>query len=203
LRTLNPIDAQREPNRQLTSLPGIGVRTAEQLRDRLGITTLEALKEAATEDRLAAIGIAGGRLRLLCDELEHRLGMLRKPKVPENEPAVADLLALDEDYRRRGEKGDLPKIAPREFNPEGECWLALLRGERAGWKMRALFSNTAVAHRLGMTRDWVVVYFEKDRTSGQRTVVTETRGDLAGKRVVRGRENECRAYYHRQLDPVA
>jgi hypothetical protein len=26
-------------------------------------------------------------------------------------------------------------------------------------------------------------------------VVTETRGALAGKRVVRGREEECRAYY--------
>lgn len=58
-----------------------------------------------------------------------------------------------------------------------------------------LFSNTALAHRLGRTRDWVVIYFENDFQAGQRTVVTETRGDLRGRRVVRGRERECRAHY--------
>ncbi len=61
--------------------------------------------------------------------------------------------------------------------------------------MRALFSNTALAHRLERTRDWVVIFFEKGDVRGQRTVVTEPRGDLAGRRVVRGRENECRVYY--------
>jgi len=41
-------------------------------------------------------------------------------------------------------------------------------------------------------RDWVVIYFHRDnRSEGQRTVVTETRGPLAGRRVVRGREAEC------------
>jgi putative hydrolase len=32
-------------------------------------------------------------------------------------------------------------------------------------------------------------------TFGQRTVVTETRGDLRGRRVVRGRERECSGHY--------
>lgn len=32
----------------------------------------------------------------------------------------------------------------------------------------------------------------------QRTVVTERQGPLAGRRVVRGREAECRAYYAAQ-----
>ena len=54
----------------------------------------------------------------------------------------------------------------------------------------------ALAHELGTTRDWVVVYFHADAGGeGQRTVVTETRGVLAGRRVVRGREDECRAHY--------
>jgi hypothetical protein len=45
--------------------------------------------------------------------------------------------------------------------------------------------------------------------SGQRTVVTETRGDQRGQRVVRGRERECRAYYQtvpassREPEPAA
>ena len=44
--------------------------------------------------------------------------------------------------------------------------------------------------------DWVVVYFHSDsEPEGQHTIVTETRGSLIGKRVVRGREQECRAYY--------
>jgi hypothetical protein len=59
-----------------------------------------------------------------------------------------------------------------------------------------LYSNTAQAHQLGRTRDWVVLYFYDDEhTEGQHTVVTETHGPLAGRRVVRGREAECRAHY--------
>ena len=59
-----------------------------------------------------------------------------------------------------------------------------------------LCSNTARAHQLDRTRDWVIVYFYDDHhDEGQYTVVTETRGPLIRKRVVRGRETECRAYY--------
>ena len=61
--------------------------------------------------------------------------------------------------------------------------------------LRLLFWNTALAHRLGQTHDWVVVYFDDGVISGQCTVVTETRGDLRGLRVVRGRERECRDAY--------
>jgi hypothetical protein len=57
-----------------------------------------------------------------------------------------------------------------------------------------LFSNTARAHDLAKTADWVVLYFHSDHgPEGQRTVVTETSGPLQGHRVVRGREAECRA----------
>ncbi|MBI2162415.1 MAG: hypothetical protein HYU25_18930 [Candidatus Rokubacteria bacterium] len=38
---------------------------------------------------------------------------------------------------------------------------------------------------------------------GQRTVVTETRGPLAGQRVVRGREGDCRAHYAARETPTA
>jgi hypothetical protein len=55
----------------------------------------------------------------------------------------------------------------------------------------ALFSNTARAHALGRTHDWVVLFYERNGDEGQCTVVTETRGPLAGRRVVRGRESEC------------
>jgi putative hydrolase len=208
LRTLRPIDAGREPDRHLTSLPGIGPRTAELLRDRLGITTLEGLRVAAAQGRLTEVGIGSVRLAELMAEVDRRLDARKNPspqpspRSGEGEPSVADLLVLDEEYRRCAEQHELPTVAPRSFNSDGESWLGVLRSERGGWRMRALFSNTALAHRLGRTHDWVVVYFERGATSGQRTVVTETHGDLAGQRVVRGREHECRVHYGRELQTV-
>ncbi|NIW87025.1 MAG: DNA-binding protein, partial [Gammaproteobacteria bacterium] len=84
-------------------------------------------------------------------------------------------------------------IAPLRFNPTNEAWLPILHTTRDHWHFTVLFSNTARAHELDRTRDWVVIYYYDDHhQEGQHTVVTETRGPLAGKRVVRGRESECR-----------
>jgi putative hydrolase len=72
----------------------------------------------------------------------------------------------------------------------------VLHARLGGWHFTALYSNTATAHKLKRTHDWVVVYFyDDDQVEGQHTVVTETRGALAGRRVVRGRELECREFY--------
>ena len=56
-----------------------------------------------------------------------------------------------------------------------------------------LFSNTARAHQLGKTDDWVVIYGDGDADERQYTVITATRGELGGQRIVRGREEECAA----------
>jgi len=90
---------------------------------------------------------------------------------------------------------ELRKIAPKRFNPEGEAWLPIMHAEREGWNFTALFSNTARAHELGTTHDWVVIYYERDGYEDQATVVTAKSGPLKGKRVVRGRETECQRYY--------
>ena len=99
------------------------------------------------------------------------------------------------DARRRAEAGELRTIRPRRFNPKGEAWLPVLHLEKEGWSLTALYSNTALAHRLGRTRDWVVLYFERDGDEDQCTVVTERSGRLKGRRVVRGREAECSRHY--------
>ena len=70
-----------------------------------------------------------------------------------------------------------------------------MHSEQNGWHFTSLFSNTARAHDLGKTNDWVVLFYEKGEVEGQATVVTETQGPLKGKRVVRGREKECEAFY--------
>jgi hypothetical protein len=89
----------------------------------------------------------------------------------------------------------LPTIAPRRFNPGGEAWLPVLHTRRGDWHFTALYSNTARAHELGHTHDWVVIYGEDaQHAERQYTVVTSTHGLRAGQRVVRGREADGHAW---------
>lgn len=111
-------------------------------------------------------------------------------------PNVDQLLDVDHEYRDKAKQGLLPMIAPKRFNSSGAAWLPVLHTERGAWHFTFLSSNTARAHDLQRTNDWVVTYFHSDsKSEGQQTIVTETRGSLIGKRIVRGREQECRAYY--------
>jgi hypothetical protein len=162
----------------------------------LRITSLEELEQAAHDGRLRQAGVGPKRLRGLIDALAGRLRRSRLPEPVRGEPPVAEILAVDQAYRSQARDHRLPTIAPRRFNPEHEPWLPLYVTDRGGWQFRALYSNTALAHRLNQTHDWVVIYFDDGVISGQRTVVTETRGELRGRRVVRGREQECRQHYH-------
>lgn len=190
VKTVKPIDHSREPERLFTSLPGVGHKLAEQIRDRLGITTLDELESAARDGRLAQLGVGTKRLAGILAALAQRAA----PAVaPLEEPSLEDLLALDEDYRACTDSEEL--FAPRRYEPDGERCLGVSRSERGGWSMKALYANSALAHRLERSRDWVVIYYQRGETQGQRTIATETRGEMAGRRVVRGRERECRAYY--------
>jgi hypothetical protein len=193
-RTLGPDGGRIDPERLLLSIPGVGPRLAREVHDQLGVSTLEGLEMAAHDGRLARLGVGPKRLRGIIDSLAGRLGARRTEPV-DREPAIADILAIDAEYRRRTEHQLLPMFSPRRFNPGNQPWLPVYQTDRGDWFYRALFSNTALAHRLNTTHDWVVVYFDDGVVSGQRTVVTETRGDLRGRRVVRGRERECRDHY--------
>jgi putative hydrolase len=87
-------------------------------------------------------------------------------------------------------------VSPKRFNPANEAWLPVMHLSKDGWHFTALYSNSALAHELDRTRDWVVIYCYDDRHhESQHTVVSETRGTLAGRRVVRGRESECLQHY--------
>jgi hypothetical protein len=193
-RTLGPDGGRIDPERLLLSIPGVGPHLAREVHDQLGVSTLEGLEMAAHDGRLARLGVGPKRLRGIIDSLAGRLGARRTESLG-REPAIADILFIDAAYRRQVEQQLLPMFAPRRFNPDGRPWLPVFQTDRGDWFYRALFSNTALAHRLNTTHDWVVVYFDDGVVSGQRTVVTETRGDLRGRRVVRGRERECRDHY--------
>ena len=110
-------------------------------------------------------------------------------------PSVETLLKVDSEYREKARAGKLRKISPKRFNPDNEAWLPILNTERNRWSFTALYSNTALAHNLGTTHDWVVIYYERDSHDGQATVITKKNSPLKGRRVIRGREVECQTYY--------
>ena len=50
---------------------------------------------------------------------------------------------------------------------------------------------------MGTTNDWVVIYTTGKRAKGQWTVITGHFGSFKGRRIVRGRERECKEYYRK------
>ena len=195
-RFLEHLKGSAGPEQLFLSVPGIGPKLARRVCDRLHTDTLEELEMSAHDGRLESVpGFGRRRAAMVRTALAEMLGRVRR-RAParDEEPAVGLLLDVDQEYRRRAAAGELIKIAPKRFNPGGAAWLPVLHTVRDGWHFTAIYSNTARAHQLGRTGDWVVVYFHKDGwPEGQRTIVTETRGARAGQRIVRGREAECPA----------
>ena len=188
-----------EPEQVFQSIPGIGAKLARRIHQALDVETLEALEVAAHDGRLETVpGISTRRATAIRAILANMLarGRQRRRTGTTPVPTVDLLLDVDREYRQKVTADALQKIAPRRFNPSGAAWLPIMHAQRDEWHFTALYSNTARAHRFGRTRDWVVLYFHTDDSQeGQCTVVTETRGELEGRRVVRGREVECRKYY--------
>ena len=83
-----------------------------------------------------------------------------------------------------------------------KAWLPILHTQRGDRHYTAMFSNTARAHRLGTTHDWVILYQDGESGAHQCTVITSHQGPLEGRRIVRGREAECQEYFER-LTPHA
>jgi hypothetical protein len=203
---LDHLRGEVDSGRLFQSVPGIGPALAQRIQAELGIHSLEDLETAARDGSLARVGgIGPWRARAIGAALTEMLDRTRAARRPAPPPVaapaipVAVILDVDREYRSKASAGKLPKIAPRRMNPQGEAWLPVLHAQRGSWHFTALFSNTVRAHELHRERDWVVIYFhDGDQVERQHTVVTETRGGLVGRRVVRGREAECRAYYERR-----
>lgn len=208
LAMLDRLRGESDPIALLMTVPGIGKVLATKLHDEFGIETLEELEMAAHDGRLEmSAGLGVKRVNGIRDSLAHRLSRVRPPSPGHDgsgEPPVAELLDVDEEYRREGAAGRLQTIAPRRFNPAGRAWLPVLHSGRGDRHYTALFSNTAHAHERRTTHDWVVVYYDGDDREHRSTVVTSGFGRLKGLRIVRGREAECEEYYRKlgKLPPV-
>jgi hypothetical protein len=210
LALLERLRGETEPGSILATIGGIGPVLARRLQDDAEISTLPELERALSSGRLADVpGFGEKRLRMIRESLAGRIrrDVTSSPERPAMEkrdrsqrsaqPSVEVLLDVDREYRERARRGDLPRITPKRFNPTKEAWLPVLHTERAGQHFTALFSNTARAHTLGVTRDWVVIYRDEREGDGQWTTITSEYGPLQGRRIIRGREQECRDYYFR------
>lgn len=201
-RQLERMRGDLTAERLFSSLPGVGPTLAARFADRPDCETLEDLERVLSDPASVIEGIGPRRRAGLLAVLRERLTRLRRVGVHPAEPDVATLLDADRLYRERAMAGGLRMIAPRRFNPDGRAWLPVIHATRGPWHVTALYSNSALAHRLDRCKDWVVLYFHRDAESeNRRTVVTETRGPLTGRRVVRGREDECLAHYGAGADP--
>jgi hypothetical protein len=187
------------------TLPGVGLATASRIHDQLGIESLAELEAAAYDGRLSQVpGMGSKRIRGIRETLAGRfrrhpaVGVTAPGRPLAEQPPVSELLDIDREYRAKASAGRLHRIAPQRFNPTGEAWLPVLHTERGSHHYTGLYSNTARAHELGMTHDWVVIYRDDHGGHGQWTVLTSRYGPLRGRRIVRGREAECQAFYARQ-----
>lgn len=204
LQLLDRLESQLTPERILSRVPGIGEKLAARIYSQLDIETLPELEMAAHNGRLKEIeGLGQAKIEGIRDALAGMLSRkgqssYQKRAVGESEveqPDVELILQLDQTYRTKAEKGELRKIAPKRFNPEGKKWLPVMTTKKQGWSFTLLFSNTERAHDLGKTHDWVVIYFDDGKHEGQNTIITAGSGSLKGKRIIRGREDECHSYY--------
>ncbi|HTR38697.1 MAG TPA: helix-hairpin-helix domain-containing protein [Bryobacteraceae bacterium] len=205
LPMLDRLRGQTDVVELLRTVPGIGPVQAARLHEDLGIDSLEDLEAAAHDGRLADVaGLGAKRVAGIIDSLATRLGRIRSAHGPAVADAtVAELLDVDREYRERAGAGELHQIAPRRFNPQHEAWLPILHTHRGERHYTVLFSNTARAHKLGKTADWVIVYYDGPSGERQCTVITSHAGALEGRRIVRGREPECAEYYGVDLSPMA
>lgn len=198
LELLERLRGAAGPVELLMTVPGVGAELAKRVHDRLGIEDLHELEIAAHDGRLATVpGFGRRRVRAVRESLAGRFRRDGKAVYPARrftatgQPPVSELLDVDREYRKRAAAGRLPRITPRRFNPAHENWLPILHTHRGDRHYTALFSNTARAHELHRTHDWVVIYRDDDGDHGQWTVVTARAGPLKGRRIVRGREDEC------------
>lgn len=205
---LQQLEAEAGPEAVFVQIPGIGKAFARRIVDQIHVETLPELEAAAHDGRLETVegfghrrvegvrtALAGMLSRSARTGQRQRVEQAQASDDGDQRPSVALLLEIDAEYRKKAKAGKLKTIAPRRFNPDDEAWLPLMNITRDGWTFTVLYSNTAQAHKLRKTHDWVVIYYERNDIERQNTVVTETQGPLKGKRVVRGRAAETRAYY--------
>jgi hypothetical protein len=198
---LDRLRGEDTPERLFATLPSLGPELSRRIHEDLEIETLSELFAAIQDGRLEKVpGFGRKRVRVLRECVSERLrhsqsATLLAPVETNQSVPVYELLDIDSEYRQLAAEGKLPKIAPRRFNPGAFAWLPISHTQRGDRHYTALYSNTARAHELGTTKDWVVIYRDDPQSHGRWTVITSQFGKLRGWRIIRGREEQCAEYY--------
>lgn len=185
---LERLRGELAPEVLFRTIPGIGPRLASLLAEDGTLETLEDLENAIHVGKFALKGIGPRRKQMIASALAERLARRSTPHLwkRSSQPPDALLLEVDRAYRDKAASGALRLIAPRRFNPTHEAWLPVMHSQVGDWHFTVLFSNTRRAHELGKTKDWVVIYHQRDdEPEGWSIVTTSMHGSTAGKRVVR------------------
>ncbi|WDZ81540.1 DNA-binding protein (plasmid) [Ensifer adhaerens] len=185
---LERLRGELAPEVLFRTIPGIGPRLAGVLAEEGTLETLEDLENAIHFGNFALKGIGPRRKQMIASALAERLARRSTPYLwkKSSQPPVALLLKVDRAYRDKAAAGALRLIAPRRFNPTHEAWLPVMHSKVEDWHFTVLFSNSRRAHELGKTKDWVVIYHQRDdEPEGRSIVTTSTHGSTEGKRVVR------------------
>ncbi|TWU46691.1 helix-hairpin-helix domain-containing protein [Rubripirellula reticaptiva] len=186
-----------------TTLPGIGPELSHRIYDTLHVETLPELFAAAKQGRLKEVsGLGRKRIQAIMESLQSRTSSDAAANYADSDKSIpiAELLSIDREYRQKAEDDSLPKVAPKNFNPGKVAWLSILHTHRDNRNYTALYSNTEQAHQRHTTRDWVIIYRDDTDSHGRWTVITSQFGELQGRRIVRGREDECKEYYRNTSD---
>ncbi|MDR6503312.1 hypothetical protein J2785_006505 [Burkholderia ambifaria] len=203
-RQLDRLRGDTERISAFEAVPGIGHALALRIQDALHIDTLEELERAARNGQLETIAGVGPRravgIRTALDDVLSRRRRWQghvQDAGPGTEPPVELLLYIDRQYRHKAAAGVLPMLVHRRMNADDYVPPPVMHMTKGGWHFTALCQHAAArTPESGHTMDWVSLYFyDAVQREHQRTVFTETFGSLVGKRIVRGREMECRVYY--------
>lgn len=158
----------------LQSIPGIGKSIAYTIERIIRTGQVETLRDPSIPPREQLRNLRGVGQRGV-EWLQEGLGIRTVSQLRDTlsvstmsgvtsaeEPSVEILLEVDALFRETQQSKEV-------------C--------RGGWLLRANFPRTALAFRVGMSREWVEIRFNRGEQSGIRLIVTED-----GDRVVRGRE---------------
>jgi len=145
------------PEKLFQTVPGIGPGLAREIHDHLHVETLEGLEQAAHDGRLETVpGMGARRSATVRATLAQMLQRVRpRPPAPGEELGVETILDVDREYRNKAARDELPKIAPRRFNPSGEAWLPVVALVSGLTDADAIAFSVSDAQQDGLiTLDW-------------------------------------------------
>jgi hypothetical protein len=217
LRLLDRLTGHVTPEELFRRVSGVSPVLARRIHRELAIDTLEDLEVAAHDGRLKRLTqYTPRRMKMIQNALarilvhssrrnSRRFGDLARagviidmPRSNVPSPGVSLLLKIDADYRDKVSANLLSKLkGPGDGGSDETAWPPILHTEVGDWQFTVMFQSPTRGADDNENR--VVIFFERDGLEDQRTVVTEGKGHLAGRRVVAGNSSDLFGFHSNGL----